>query len=110
MSKMIAYCGLNCENCDARKATVLSDDCLREKTAALWSKLNGIRITRDMINCLGCRGDGIKTFFCENMCKIRQCAISKGYSSCGECPEARKCATLKEILTNSEEARTNILK
>ena len=34
MDQLIACCGLDCEKCDARIATVTSDDALREKTAA----------------------------------------------------------------------------
>ena len=33
-------CGLDCENCAARIATVNNDDELREKTAKEWSVLN----------------------------------------------------------------------
>ena len=60
MKKYIAYCGLDCEKCDARKATVNNDDTLREKVAKLWSELNGVKITSEMINCSGCRSDGGK--------------------------------------------------
>lgn len=31
MKDLIACCGLDCENCDARKATVNNDDALRKK-------------------------------------------------------------------------------
>lgn len=33
MKQLIACCGLDCENCDARIATVRDDNELREKTA-----------------------------------------------------------------------------
>ena len=46
MNKLIACCGLDCEGCDARIATLKNDDELREKTAALWSQLNGVEITK----------------------------------------------------------------
>ena len=55
MDKLTACCGLDCEKCDARTATLTNDDGLRERTAALWSKLNGVTITPEMINCTGCR-------------------------------------------------------
>lgn len=59
MKKLIAYCGLDCENCDARKATLKNDDALREKTARLWSKMNGEKILPEMINCEGCRAEDL---------------------------------------------------
>ena len=68
MNSMIACCGLNCETCDARIATITNDDALREKTAALWTKLNGVPITADMLSCTGCRIDGAKTPFCDHLC------------------------------------------
>lgn len=55
MNQLIACCGLDCEKCDARIATVTSDDALCEKTAALWSKLNGVLITPERLTCTGCR-------------------------------------------------------
>ena len=62
MKQLIACCGLDCESCDARIATVRDDNELREKTAQLWSKLNNIpEITADTINCMGCCVDGVKT-------------------------------------------------
>ena len=33
MKEYIAYCGLNCETCEARLATMKNDDALREKVA-----------------------------------------------------------------------------
>lgn len=40
MKDLIACCGLDCENCDARKATVNNDDALRKKTAKQWAEAN----------------------------------------------------------------------
>ena len=63
MNQLIGCCGLDCEKCDARIATITNDNTLREKTAALWTKLNGVTILPEMINCTGCRIDGAKTPF-----------------------------------------------
>ena len=57
---LIGCCGLDCEACDARIATMTNDNSLREKTAALWTKLNGVPITPEMIRCTGCRAEGAK--------------------------------------------------
>ena len=53
MNQYIAYCGLNCEACEARLATIHHDDVLREKVAKLWSELNGVEITPEMIPLRG---------------------------------------------------------
>lgn len=54
MKQYIAYCGLDCESCEARSATVNDDDSLRQKVAKEWSELNGVEISPEMINCVGC--------------------------------------------------------
>ena len=110
MSKNIGFCGLDCEKCEARIATVQNDDALREKVAKKWSELNQVTITPDLINCVGCRVDGVKTPFCESMCAIRQCALRKGADLCGRCPEMDSCEKLKMITDSSEEALQNTLK
>ena len=68
MREMIAYCGLDCEKCDAYLATINDDQALREKTAKQWAELNNAPILPEHINCQGCRVEGIKTVFCESMC------------------------------------------
>ena len=42
MKDKLGCCGLNCEKCDAKLATVHDDDELRKKTSKLWSSLNGV--------------------------------------------------------------------
>lgn len=75
MKGMIAYCGLDCEKCDAYLATINDDQALREKTAKLWAELNNAPVLPEHINCEGCRVDGIKTIYCDSLCAIRQCAL-----------------------------------
>ena len=105
---LIGCCGLNCETCDARIATLTDDDALREKTALLWSKLNNAEITPDMINCVGCREKGVHSPFCENICPIRKCAEVNDHSTCGTCTDARTCGTLKSITEGNPEAIKNL--
>ncbi len=54
-NQLIGCCGLDCESCDARIATLTNDNTPHEKTAALWTKLNEVTILPEMINCTGCR-------------------------------------------------------
>ena len=108
MKQFIAYCGLDCEVCEARLATLNNDDELRRKVAEKWSELNRVRITPEMINCEGCRLDGVKTPFCDSLCPIRQCALSKGVETCGSCGEMENCQRVKMILDSNAEARRNL--
>ena len=108
MRKMIAYCGLDCEKCDAHLATVRDDDEMRKSVAKLWSDLNGVEITPDMIHCAGCRVDGVKTPFCDKLCPIRQCAMAKGFETCGDCSELESCEKAAMIIGNNPEALRRI--
>ena len=110
MKTMIAYCGLNCEKCDAYIATKNDDQALRENTAKLWSEMNNANILPEQINCEGCRMNGKKFVYCESMCGIRKCAMSKGYETCSDCPEMGTCPTLKAVTANSPEALKNLSK
>lgn len=108
MKELIAICGLNCETCDARTATLTDDAALREKTARLWSELNGVPITAEMINCEGCRMDGVKTPFCNSICPIRQCAREKEYATCGDCPEMERCETWGSVYKSDPETKVRL--
>lgn len=108
MKQLIAYCGLDCEKCDAYIATVKDDNVLREKTARLWSEMNGVEITPEMINCLGCRADGVKTPFCDGMCEIRLCASSNKLETCRDCDRKGNCKSLCMITSTNKEASKNI--
>ena len=99
--QFIACCGLDCEVCDARIATITNDRALREKTAALWAKLNGAAITPEMINCTGCRIEGTKTPFCEKNCPVRNCVRAKKLDTCADCLQMDGCPTLGCIAANN---------
>ena len=94
MKNFIAYCGLDCEKCEARLATINNDNGLRKKVATEWSKLNNITITPEMINCV----------------KIRQCALSKNYETCGDCNEMKVCKKVAMVIGNNKDALKNLEK
>ena len=108
MKQLIAYCGLDCESCQARLATLTDDQSLRKKVAEEWSQLNQADITPDMINCTGCRADGVKTPFCESLCPIRKCAQGRNLETCGACGEKNTCEKLAMIASGNESARENL--
>ena len=108
MDRLIAYCGLDCGKCEARRATLEDDDALRGKVAKEWSELNGVEITPEMINCVGCRIDGVKTPFCDSLCPIRQCAMGRGMETCGSCGELDSCEKIRMITEHNDEALSNL--
>lgn len=109
MRPNIAYCGLDCEQCDAYIATLHDDQALREKTAKLWAELNHAPILPEHIHCQGCRADGAKTVFCEQLCAVRRCARQRGADTCGDCPEMETCPTVGAIFANAPQAKKNLI-
>ena len=107
-AKMIAYCGLNCLECDAYIATQKNSDKKREKTAQKWSKLfkeakmYQVDIKPEQICCDGCKSNGARFFHCE-MCKIRECCLAKGIENCAACKDYI-CETLAEFIKLAPEA------
>ena len=104
MNDYIAYCGLDCESCEARLATISGDEAMRQRVAKEWSELNSAEITPEMINCTGCRIPGAKTPYCDSLCPIRQCAMGRQLETCGSCPEMKACEKLAAITNGNVDA------
>jgi hypothetical protein len=108
MEKIISCCGLNCATCEARIATVNNDDELRKTTAEKWKTLYNVPDMKpDMINCTGCREEGVKLGH-WGMCQIRVCAKAKGFQTCGKCGDLEKCGTISGVLKFSPDALANL--
>ncbi len=108
MKDLIAICGLDCETCEARIATINNDEALRARVAKHWSEVNGVEITPAVSHCAGCRSGGAKTPFCASLCPIRQCALGRGCETCGGCGEMETCETLSMITGNNADALGNL--
>lgn len=104
MDILRACCGLNCEKCEARIATINNDDELRKAVAEKWSKMNNEpSITPKTINCMGCRTEGeCKFYFCSHLCEIRKCCMKRGFATCASCSEWKSCPTISPFLGNEE--------
>lgn len=107
MKKLISCCGLNCLYCEARIATMKNDDELRKVTADKWAVMYHAELTPEMINCTGCREEGVKFWHCFN-CEIRKCVRSKGYDTCVDCSELSKCEIVGPIHKAVPEALANL--
>lgn len=80
---LMAYCGIQCNDCPAYQATAADDDAMREKTAKLWSKTYNADIKASDINCRGCKSDTV--FGHCQVCEIRACSSERAYDHCGQC-------------------------
>ncbi len=102
MGKMMAYCGLMCDECNAYKATANNDDALRRQTSEEWSKLYGANVKAEDVNCLGCKSD-VNFNYC-GMCRIRACNIKRSISNCSEC-DLFSCDLSEEMFNHAPELR-----
>jgi len=108
MEKLISCCGLNCETCDARIATIKNSDDLRKATAEKWQKMySAPLIPFESINCTGCRAAGVKFSHCDT-CEIRKCVNEKGYETCGDCAEMETCEIVAMVHKHVPDAIANL--
>lgn len=77
--KMLAYCGIYCEQCSARTAHIERDYRHLEHFPARYKKERPDLADYD---CEGCKGRCI----C-GPCEIKRCASGKGLDSCAECDD-----------------------
>jgi hypothetical protein len=108
MGNLIAYCGLDCAECNAYIATQNNDQSLREKTAAEWSKSFNFTFTPEMINCTGCKGGGVQVGNCSQ-CEIRKCASAKNVVNCGACGEFAACKTINDFIAQVPDVKNNLI-
>lgn len=108
MNQLIACCGINCAECEARIATEKNDDLMRKEVAEKWSAMFGADILPDAINCTGCRTEGVKFGHCLYTCEIRKCVHSKGFGTCADCSEIDDCTIVGPLFAAVPDARANL--
>ena len=79
MKDLIACCGLDCENCDARKATVNNDDALRKKTAKQWAEANDAKSSRMRLRPVAILRQNA---WRQNSIRLWACLAYHGYQFC----------------------------
>ena len=107
MTNLNAYCGLKCAGCPAYIATQNNDEALRAKTAAEWTVKHNHPFTPEMINCTGCKSDGVKIAFCS-FCEVRKCATEKGLEGCKFCGELKTCKIIGGFIEMFPEMKANL--
>jgi len=104
--EIIAYCGLDCSECDAFIATQTNDFELKRKIAERWTKGLNVEFKPEDIDCRGCMSEKISGW-CTKICKIRPCAETKKVKTCAHCSDYQ-CGKLKEFLSNEPQAARNL--
>jgi len=94
METIIGKCGYCCSSCPVYKENIKSEED-KIVTATGWSNYHGIHLKPEDICCEGCNSEGHQASRMDKHCRIRPCAISKGYETCAECNNYL-CHNLKE--------------
>ncbi len=100
---MLAYCGINCDECPAYRGTVMTDIVLLEKVAG--SSWHGAPSASEWV-CLGCTpaDQGFLARDCA-ACEIRACAIVRGVPNCAACGDYEPCRLMRDFIKGESEPR-----
>ncbi|MEG1825255.1 MAG: DUF3795 domain-containing protein [Cloacibacillus sp.] len=83
----IGCCGIDCDACTARRATLNKDnETLAALAAAQEREGKGSFILPSRLRCTGCLTAGAKSISCGE-CAIRACAVRNRIPNCGFCPD-----------------------
>ena len=94
---MIAPCGLDCGECDIRRAKH-EPDTMRE-ILEWFAKERGVELKPEQVDCQGCLGD--RSAHWSPDCDILACSVDRrGLKSCSECGEF-PCARLETWASRS---------
>ena len=106
MSKIIAYCGLVCTDCEAYVATQANDLETLERLAARARNEFGIPdATTESAMCDGCLADsGRQIGYCA-VCEIRTCGVARSIANCAHCTDYA-CEKLMGFFERATDART----
>lgn len=106
MHKVIAPCGIDCQICDAYKATMADDQELFKKLQDGYKQKFNKDIALEDLACEGCPSEGRHIGFCA-VCEIRSCAFGKGFATCAQCSEF-PCAKGSFIWTKNSVSKANL--
>jgi hypothetical protein len=96
---LIAYCGLNCEKCEAYIATQAGDEDAKERIAEKWRvAYNSPEITAANATCDGCAAAAGRVGGYGLQCPMRACARAKAIPTCAHCDSYASCPTLAGFL------------
>ena len=104
---MLAYCGMNCLECRAYKATVTANEEDLKKVAKEFG--DGKYGDKQWV-CLGCiqKDTRFVADYCAK-CEIRTCAIERGVQNCAACDDYEGCGRLHGFLTKESEVLVRVM-
>ncbi|MCB2210345.1 DUF3795 domain-containing protein [bacterium] len=108
MYKLIAFCGLDCAQCEAYQATQANDE---EAKLGILKKWRVAFDAPDMplaaITCDGCSSDRLGGYCAD--CPVRACAVAKELENCAHCDDFETCEKVQGFIANVPDAKANLL-
>lgn len=104
---LLAYCGVNCAECDTFKATQANNVQNLKIMARHLSMTFHKKISIKDIECDGCKSEGRHCFYCGKDCVIKKCCLEKHYATCIECLDF-PCTALTNFFKKKPDAKTNL--
>lgn len=108
MQPMIAFCGLDCSQCEGYLATQANDEAWKERVAAQWrTEYNAPDITTQSVTCDGCKATSGRLGSNCLVCEMRLCGLQKGVENCAACPDYA-CEKLEAFFKFAPTIRTTL--
>ncbi len=109
MTRMTAFCGLDCAACEAYLATQADDEAAKERIAAEWREgYKNPSITPAYVTCDGCTNlEGRAGGHCLE-CDIRACGIERRVANCAHCADYATCGKLARFFGMVPAAKANL--
>ncbi len=100
---MIAYCGINCDECPSCKGTLTGDETLLAKMNAEFG--DDATDAIDFV-CLGCKYPDVKLIATDcARCAIRSCAQARNKDFCAICEDYETCDKVEPYRGDGTSAR-----
>jgi len=106
MGRIIAYCGLVCDDCPAYIATQAGDADRLQELARSWST-DELQFDPGDVCCDGCRPGEARLFAWCSDCGIRTCCLEKRLETCAHCTDF-PCEEIEKAPTETKVTLTEM--
>ncbi len=107
MSTLIAFCGIDCGECQAYKATQANDRDWMERILAEWRvQYSSPDMNINAVICDGCTSSGRHGGYCPE-CPIRACAVERNVVNCAHCADYA-CENLNGFFAMAPQAKEGL--
>ncbi len=109
MDPIIAFCGINCSECQAYIATQANDQAAQEEILAKWRvEFNAPEMTLVDVTCDGCTTPGGRHGGYCAACPVRACGEQHAVENCGLCAEYATCQTVQGFIAQVPAAKERL--